>query len=134
MFLAALVASHHNPHLKIFADRLRDAGKPQKVIITAVVRKLVTIVNALLKSQQNWSAQTDREIQLLGRMRIVSGAIEEDLIAMPDAGVDHPNSSAKQISDRYCYEGKVKNIKTEPARLAWKGLSQRFWFRLCPFE
>ena len=58
MFQAALVASHHNPHLKIFADRLRDAGKPHKVIITAVARKLVTIANALLKSRQNWSAQT----------------------------------------------------------------------------
>ncbi|WP_377190472.1 transposase [Ruegeria meonggei] len=54
---AALVASHHNPHLKNFVDRLRDAGKPHKVIITAVARKLVTIANALLKSRQNWSTQ-----------------------------------------------------------------------------
>ncbi len=51
MFRAALVASHKNPQLKIFADRLRDAGKTHKVIITAVARKLVTIVNALLKSR-----------------------------------------------------------------------------------
>ena len=57
LFQAALVASHHNPILKIFADRLRDAGKPHKVIITAVARKLVTIVNALIKSGQKWSAQ-----------------------------------------------------------------------------
>lgn len=56
MFQAALVASHHNPVLKTFADRLRDAGKPHKVIITAVARKLVTIANALLKSQQKWSS------------------------------------------------------------------------------
>ncbi|MCP4933913.1 MAG: IS110 family transposase [bacterium] len=54
MFQAALVASHHNPVLKIFADRLRKAGKPHKVIITAVARKLVTIVNALCKSGQKW--------------------------------------------------------------------------------
>jgi len=58
MFQAALVASHHNPVLKTFADRLRNAGKPHKVVITAVARKLVTIVNALVKSGQNWSAQT----------------------------------------------------------------------------
>ena len=58
MFQAALVASHHNPHLKISANRLRNAGKPHKVIITAVARKLATIANALLKSRQNWSAQT----------------------------------------------------------------------------
>lgn len=57
MFQAALVASHHNPVLKLFADRLRDAGKPHKVVITAVARKLVTIVNALIKSGQNWRSQ-----------------------------------------------------------------------------
>ena len=45
MFQAALVASYHNPVLKTFSDRLRDAGKPHKVVITAVARKLVTIVN-----------------------------------------------------------------------------------------
>lgn len=57
MFQAALVASHHNPVLKSFADRLRAAGKPHKVIIVAVARKLVTIVNALCKSQQKWISQ-----------------------------------------------------------------------------
>lgn len=58
MFQAALVASHHNPVLKTFADRLRNAGKPHKVIITAVARKLVTIVNALVKADQKWSTQS----------------------------------------------------------------------------
>jgi len=57
MFQAALVASHHNPVLKTFADRLRAAGKPHKVVITAVARKLVTIVNALVKSGQKWRPQ-----------------------------------------------------------------------------
>jgi len=52
IFQAALVAAHHNPDLKYFADRLRKAGKPHKVIITAVTRKLVTISNALCKSRQ----------------------------------------------------------------------------------
>jgi transposase len=58
MFQAALVASHHNPVLKTFADRLRAAGKPHKLVITAVARKLVTIVNALCKTRQKWNAQT----------------------------------------------------------------------------
>ena len=57
MFQAALVASKHNPDLKTFADRLRAKGKPHKVIITAVARKLVTIANALCRSQQKWSPQ-----------------------------------------------------------------------------
>ncbi|WP_240672237.1 transposase [Tropicibacter alexandrii] len=56
MFQAASVAAHHNPSLKSFADRLRKAGKPHKVIITAVARKLVTIANALCKSRQKWTA------------------------------------------------------------------------------
>lgn len=55
MFQAALVASHHTPHLRSFADRLRKAGKPHKVIITAVARKLVTIANAVCKSRQKWA-------------------------------------------------------------------------------
>ena len=49
---AALVASHHNPTMKACADRLRKAGKPHKVIITAVARKLVNLANALCKSRQ----------------------------------------------------------------------------------
>ncbi|QFT95519.1 Transposase IS116/IS110/IS902 family protein (plasmid) [Roseovarius sp. THAF9] len=55
MFQAALVASHHNPTMKAFADRLRKAGKPHKVIITAVARKLVNLANALCKSRQKWA-------------------------------------------------------------------------------
>lgn len=56
MFQAALVAAHHNPSMRAFADRLQKAGKPHKVIITAVARKLVTIANALCKSRQKWAA------------------------------------------------------------------------------
>ena len=57
MFQAALVAAHHNPNLKTFADRLRKAGKPHKVIIIAVARKLVTMANALCKSRCTWTPQ-----------------------------------------------------------------------------
>lgn len=52
MFQIALVVSLHKPVLKAFADRLRTAGKPHKVVITAVARKLVAIVNALVKAGQ----------------------------------------------------------------------------------
>jgi transposase len=58
MFQAALVASYHNPVLKPFADRLRAAGKPHKVVVTAVARKLVTIANAICKSRQSWACQS----------------------------------------------------------------------------
>ena len=50
-------AAHHNASMKTFADRLRKAGKPHKVIITAVARKFVIIANALCKSRQKWTAQ-----------------------------------------------------------------------------
>lgn len=50
-FQAALVVAHHNPSLRSFADRLRKAGKPHKIIITAVARKLVTIANALFRTR-----------------------------------------------------------------------------------
>lgn len=58
MFQSALVAAHHNSSLRPFADRLRKAGKPHKVIITAVARKLVTIANALCKNRQKWAPPT----------------------------------------------------------------------------
>ena len=58
LYQAALTASNHNADLKVFADRLRKDGKSHKVVITAVARKLVVIVNALCKSPQTWVART----------------------------------------------------------------------------
>lgn len=75
MFQAALVASHHNPLLKTFADRLRAAGKPHKVVITAAARQRVIIANALCRSRQKWSNQAAREIQLLTYPKILSNLI-----------------------------------------------------------
>ncbi len=71
LFQAALVASHHNPHLTAFADRLRERGKPHKVIIIAVARKIVTIANAMCKSRQIWVNYAVWDIQLLEKARIV---------------------------------------------------------------
>lgn len=55
LFQAALAASLYNPILKAGALRLREKGEPHKVIITAIAGRLVTIVNAILKSRQKWS-------------------------------------------------------------------------------
>lgn len=54
IFQAALDAAHYNSTLKAFADRLRKDGKPHKVIITAVARKLINLANALCKKRQKW--------------------------------------------------------------------------------
>ena len=58
LYQAALVASIHNADLKLFADRLRKEGKPHKVVVTAVARKLVVIANALCKSRRPWAPQS----------------------------------------------------------------------------
>lgn len=48
LFMAALAAARANPKLKAFAQRLLQAGKPKKIIINAIARKLVVIANATL--------------------------------------------------------------------------------------
>jgi len=50
LYMAALVASRSNRQLKIFYQRLRAAGKPAKVALTAVMRKLVVLMNQILKN------------------------------------------------------------------------------------
>ncbi len=54
LFMGALVAMRHNPVLKAFFDRLRAAGKPKMVAIIAVARKLLTILNAILRERRPW--------------------------------------------------------------------------------
>jgi transposase len=54
IFLAALVASRYNPSLKIFYQRLLAAGKPKMVALIAVARKLLTILNAMLRDKTKW--------------------------------------------------------------------------------
>ena len=54
LYMAALVASKHNPVLKAFYQRLIADGKLKKVALTAVMRKLLTILNAILRDQKPW--------------------------------------------------------------------------------
>lgn len=54
LYMAALTAAHRNPTLKSFYDRLTKQGKPPKLALTAVMRKLLTILNALIRDQQPW--------------------------------------------------------------------------------
>lgn len=54
LFLAALVAGRHNPVLKTFRGRLVAAGKSKTVAAIAVVRKLLTILNAMLRDPKPW--------------------------------------------------------------------------------
>lgn len=54
LFVAAMVAGRFNPVLKTFRDRLVQAGKPKIVAIIAVARKLLTILNAILRDKKPW--------------------------------------------------------------------------------
>ena len=54
LFMGAMVAKVHNPVLKAFFDRLVAAGKPKMVALIAVARKLLTILNAILRDQKPW--------------------------------------------------------------------------------
>lgn len=55
LYMAALVGSRHNPVLRAFYQRLRAAGKPAKVALTACMRKLLTIINTMLRERRPWS-------------------------------------------------------------------------------
>jgi transposase len=54
LFMGAMVARRHNPVLKTFFDRLVAAGKPKMVALIAVARKLLTILNAILRDNRPW--------------------------------------------------------------------------------
>ena len=58
LFMRAMVAARHNPTLKAFRDKLVAAGKPKLVAIVATARKLVTILNALVRDKKPWRQQT----------------------------------------------------------------------------
>lgn len=55
LYMAALTATRCNPTIKAFYQRLRAKGKPQKVALTACMHKLLTILNAIVRHQKEWS-------------------------------------------------------------------------------
>ena len=63
LYMGALVATRHNPVISTFYQRLLAAGKPKKVALTACMRKLLIILNAMLKHDTSWQSLTP---QLLG--------------------------------------------------------------------
>ena len=55
LFMCTLVAVKHNPVIHVLYQRLLSAGKPKMVAITACMRKLLIILNAMLKTNSHWS-------------------------------------------------------------------------------
>jgi len=54
LYVATLVATRHNPVIKAFYERLVGTGKAKKVALIACLRKLLVILNAMIKHQQDW--------------------------------------------------------------------------------
>jgi transposase len=65
LYMATISAVRCNPVIKLFADRLKTAGKPFKVMIVACMRKLLTILNAMIHHRLSWS-----ELQLVKKLEI----------------------------------------------------------------
>src|SRR5256885_2672717 len=56
LFMAAMCGRRWNPTLKVFYERLKAAGKPTKVALIACARKLLTILNAMMRDQSRWTS------------------------------------------------------------------------------
>jgi len=56
LYMACLVAIRHNSKMRAFYQRLRHFGKPAKLAIVAVMRKLLTILNAMIRDNRPWRA------------------------------------------------------------------------------
>lgn len=56
VYMATLVATRYNPVIKAFYQKLQAAGKPKKVALVACMRKLLIILNAMLKTKTRWQA------------------------------------------------------------------------------
>jgi transposase len=55
LYMATLAAVRCNPVIRAFFERLHAAGKPRKVALTACMRKLLTILNAMMHRRVGWS-------------------------------------------------------------------------------
>jgi len=63
LYMAALVATKRNPVIRTFYQRLLAAGKPKKLALVACMRKLLTMLNTIARTEQRWCAsQTDRAL------------------------------------------------------------------------
>jgi transposase len=58
LYMCAVSAWRCNPTIRRFAERLKATGKPFKVVITAAMRKLLTILNILIRENRPWRSET----------------------------------------------------------------------------
>ena len=54
LYMPAVVATKHNPDLRDKYQQMKEAGKPSKVAIIAIMRKLIILANTLVKEDRKW--------------------------------------------------------------------------------
>ena len=59
LYMAALVATRHNPVIKAFYQKLLAAGKMKKVALVACMRKLLTTMNTMVQNNTHWGAAAE---------------------------------------------------------------------------
>jgi transposase len=64
LYMAALVATRRNPGIRAFYQRLVAAGKPKKLALVACMRKLLTILNVMVRTASHWSPRIAADIAL----------------------------------------------------------------------
>jgi transposase len=69
--MATVTAIKHNPVIRAFFHRLIAAGRPGKVAVTAAMRKLLTILNAMLRDRRPWQIADSKD----SRSRLKHGAM-----------------------------------------------------------
>lgn len=60
LYMSAISSIRFNPDMKVFYKRLRAAGKPAKVALIAVVRKLLSVINSVVKRQTPWQENIEK--------------------------------------------------------------------------
>ena len=63
LYIGAMVASRFNPVIKDFYQRLLSAGKPKKLALTACMRKLLIILNSMLKNGSSWKHAATKSVK-----------------------------------------------------------------------
>ena len=62
LYMGAMVASRFNPVIRDFYQRLLSDGKPKKLALTACMRKLLTILNSMLKHGTSWNCPATKSL------------------------------------------------------------------------
>jgi transposase len=92
-YMATLVAARRNPVMKAFYERLKKAGKLPKVPLIATMRKLLTVVNAMVRDGKPWKSEpTVAQTQQTGN---IHKTLHSASLTNPDQPVSYPIKTPK---------------------------------------